>query len=421
MSSPRRSGATLRILAVSASQIYTLATATVVLILTTRWLGPEGRGIVASITTLVTMLGTLAGLSLGHVAVYRASRQPMAEQLPALFGTLLGAAAIGGFAIWAGVLLTIAFGVGSALQVPGPLLAIGLTAVPFLIADQYCSVLMLLLDRSGTYARIHMTIRTLQLAALVIAWGAGAGLGTVVLVGAVVQMGLALGPGLVLWRHCATRPRFDWPLLKGLASEGVRLHGAHVGDLFITNTSVVVVNAWLGPAATGVYHTALALVAVPMVVPQAAAMVMLGRIGDAGPVAAWQEQRRQLVVLLGLAAAAIVSCWTLAPVVVPLVIGDRFAPTIGLLQWLSLILLSTTVVRVMNPQWLGRGYFGAISATTALMGAVNLTGLALLLPRYGTHGAALSLLAAHAAGFGIQIWMILRCERELAAWRRTAA
>jgi O-antigen/teichoic acid export membrane protein len=256
--------------------------------------------------------------------------------------------------------------------------------------------------------------RTVQLGLVVAAWLARSGVIAVVAAGAAVQILLASLSIHALRASCDKPPRFDRALLGRWLRDGVRLHANYLSDLLLTNASVLIINYYLGARATGLYHTALALLAVPMVLPQAAAMVMLGRLGTAGRVETWREQRRHLVVLVALALVGVAACLVLTPVLVPLVLGSRFAESTRLLQLLSLTFVSGTVFRVMHPQWIARGLFTTMSLVTFSMGLVNVAGHWLLVPRFETMGAAASLLASHAFGLGAQLWLILRCERELA-------
>ena len=48
---------------------YGLVVNTVILVITARWLGPEGRGALGATTTWVALFATIGCLSLGQVAI----------------------------------------------------------------------------------------------------------------------------------------------------------------------------------------------------------------------------------------------------------------------------------------------------------------------------------------------------------------
>src|SRR5262245_65182834 len=78
-----------RIARSSGAVAYTILAGTVILVITARWLGPEGRGEIAGVMTWVGLFSTFGYLSLGHVAIHRATTLREGPWLGPTFGSLL--------------------------------------------------------------------------------------------------------------------------------------------------------------------------------------------------------------------------------------------------------------------------------------------------------------------------------------------
>src|SRR5438034_6798956 len=104
----------------------------------------------------------------------------------------------------------------------------------------------------------------------------------------------------------------------------------------MTSCSVLIVNHYLGAVDTGQYQAAQQVMGVLLIVPQGALMVMYGQVAQLGPVRAWASQRNVIVVLMLIVLAEAVVAAIFAPWGVPLLLGSKFEPAVGLLQTLLL-------------------------------------------------------------------------------------
>src|SRR5882672_11678782 len=142
------------ILQTSAARIFSLLVGVVVLFVTARWIGADGRGTVAAITTWVGLLAMLGSLSLGQVAIHRLGLDRSEERLDAIAGSLLAVVALVTFAGW-----IIAIGAGSLERgsllsdFRLPVLIVGFAALPFLILEQYASALLSAIRELRVYNR----------------------------------------------------------------------------------------------------------------------------------------------------------------------------------------------------------------------------------------------------------------------------
>src|SRR5947199_1686655 len=85
----------------SGTKAYWMIGGMVAMIITARFLGPQGRGVIAAATSWVALFVTFGHLSLSHVIVYVVGARDRAEALPAVAGSLLAITAVITLAGWA--------------------------------------------------------------------------------------------------------------------------------------------------------------------------------------------------------------------------------------------------------------------------------------------------------------------------------
>src|SRR4051812_45083101 len=77
----------------SGARIYSVAAGTAGVVITARALGPEGRGTIATAVTWSLLFATVGYLSLGQVAIHRATGRNSSQWLGPTLGVLLAMAA----------------------------------------------------------------------------------------------------------------------------------------------------------------------------------------------------------------------------------------------------------------------------------------------------------------------------------------
>ena len=398
----------------SFARIYSLIVGMVTLMITARWLGPEGRGIVAAVTNWVALFSTVGSLSLGQVAVHRATTLRGQAWLGPTLGSLLLLDALITLSGWFVAAMLFLWTKGSLYNgLSAGLLALGFIGLPLFIWEQYGSALLMAVDRVSVYNRAEIVGRTVGLVLILAAWWLKWDLAGVLVATLVSQSIVALAGLRFLFGHSrgivGPEKAATLDLLKG----GFKLHLNFVGGFFIASSGVLIVNYYLGPAQTGYYQIAQQLVTVMAVVPQAASMVTYGQVAQLGPDAAWRQQRRIIVHLtLGMALMGVVAAGA-APWLVPLVLGGQFLPSVSMFQCLILALFGISLTTMMSGQWIGRGKFGVMSLLTIALGVINLVGNLLSVPRFGVYGAIWTAVITYALAAVAQIWMILKCEAQM--------
>jgi O-antigen/teichoic acid export membrane protein len=406
----------LKIAHASGARIYGLLAAMASLVITARWLGPEGRGAFAAATTWSLLFATFGSLSLGQVAIHRASQRRdqswLGDTLAALLA-LTAAITVVSWTVAAVMYLVSRGGAFGHLQVR--YLVLGFLMLPFVVWEQFGSSLLTAVDRLDIYNRWQVVGRTLGLLVIVAAaasrWGVEAALAATLLTQACVSLG-----GLrFLIRRAEGGLRTSWATVRELLTGGVKLHLNAIGSYLILSTDVLFIDHYRGHAETGYYQLASQLIGTMLIIPQAAAVVLFGKVAQVGAEEAWPFVRKSLLGLTGLMIAGSLVAALASPLLIPLVAGKAFAPAIPAFRLLLPALVGMTVSSLLAPQWIGRGLFLAASGMTIFFGLLNLAASFLFVPRHGMFGSIYATLLTYACSVLINGAMAVKWERE---WRR---
>ena len=379
----------------SGARLYALVAQFGVLAISTRWLGPEGRGAFVAVVTWMNLFANFGHLSMGQVAMHRAATSQSTSWLAPTFGSLLAATAalttVG--AVTATVLYSAS---GGALfdPIPFPLLACGGLLLPFLFWEQYASSLLIATDRLRTYNWGQILGRSAGLVGIVLLVVV-LDLGVVgALVAAAVAQAITSLFGIRgLWR--SARPTFDLSTLSGLARDGVKLHANVLGPFLLTGIDILMITYYLGASQAAFYQLAAQLLMVLMILPFGGAQVSYSRVTRLGADAAWPAQLRLLAILLPAMAALAALAALLAPWGIRVVAGDDFGPAVPVFRLLVVSVVAMTFTNLMASQWIGRGFFKRASGLTLLVGGLNIVGNRLLIPVYGIEGAVWATLGSY--------------------------
>src|SRR5262245_40498271 len=285
--------------------------------------------------TWVGLFSTLGYFSLGHVAIHRATTLRGSPWLGPTFGSLV---------LLTGIVTCLGWGVAIGLHalsdgaifggLPRLSLAVGFLSLPFLIWEQYSSALLMAIDHVEVYNRGQMVGRTIGILLVMMGWCLAWGV-VGVLSALLVSQGIVACFGApFLLRRIRTSMAPDMCTIKELMKGATRLHPNYVGGFLMTSCSILIVNHYLGARETGQYQSALQLAGLLLVAPQGASMVMYGRVARLGPDGAWAYQRRIIATVMLATLCGVAALEVLAPWIVHVVLGDRFAPTVTLFQTL---------------------------------------------------------------------------------------
>jgi len=400
----------------SGAKIYSLLIGLFTISLTARLLGPEGRGQVATITTWVAMFSTITYLSLGQVALHRMADDREHKRFGSLLGSLLLLAVILtmiGWLVALGLYWTNPKGVFKGIEV-FPLF-VGFLALPFMIWEQYGSSLLMGLEHIRTYNRYQVIGRTVSVITVFILVGSlGFGVTGVMesnLLGEIIIAMGGIGFLFAFARSKGLTCRPNKAEIKALLSGALKLHFNAIGTFLFTSANILILNHYHGPEQTGYFQLVTQLLGVFMIIPQAATMVIYGKVAKIGVNAAWKDNKRLLIqinlgMIVLIVIAALISPWGII-----LLAGESFRPAVEPFQWMLLGLIGMTFSTVMAPQWIGRGYFWQAAALTLLLGIINFVANLWLIPQFGIKGAVYAFLGTYVFSILSNGGMVIHCNR----------
>jgi len=395
-----------------ASQLIMAATG----IISARWLGPSGKGLVAGATTWGQVLGWFAGLGVAMAIQVRVAEAPE-ESKAAVASTSLGNGLLYSAVVGTGIGLVAFFPVAHALTGLGPgstaAVAWAILPLPLSVLAPVLGFLQLALGRNRLYS-ISLVVGPATTFALVLAAAATGKLSPVVLIVCYLAGGVAAlsaSARQLPWRSIHTDVAMLWKDIRF----GVKLWLSGVMGLLNLRLDILVMAMFVSAADIGVYSAANNVMLPVSSIPAAIALITTSkaaRLVQGGPgsatAAIWGSSRQAFI--LSLAGGLVLA--VAAPLVVPLLLGDAYRPSIPLI-W---ILISGNVARsvmgviVAGAMGMRRPRVGYLSEGVGL--AATLILLPVLLPRWGITGAATTSSISYCLAASASLWWLLRARRK---------
>lgn len=300
----------------------------VVFLCLARWLMPQAFGVMALVNTVLSLVLVLSELGLGDALVQRHRLGPRTRDTAFWLS-------LGGAVCLALLLAAVAWPLAWAYGQP-EVATITWAAMPLVVMVAFNTVPQALLQRELSFRPLAVKTLTGSLAGALTGLGLalnGAGVWSLIgqqLVSAAVSLGL-------LWWLAQWRPRWRFSRKVAWGLLGFARHVLLARGLNIVASKVddAVIGAVLGPAALGIYAVAsrlrLALEQVFCQGVDAVALSAFSRLAGNHPALA-HGYLHATRLAFSLALPVFASAGWLAPHVLPLWIGDRWAPAMGTLQ-----------------------------------------------------------------------------------------
>lgn len=396
----------------SFARVYSLIVALVILGVSARYLGPDGRGTFAAITTWVILFSTFGYLSLGQVVLHRATvardTNWYGSTLSNLFLITICATALG----WLTAAGCYAIAAEKSFgNISLPLLILGFATLPFLIWEHYGSALLIAIGKLGTYNRAQMYGKTFNLVAMLAAFSVDASVQSLLFVTLLSQAIIAVSGITQLLRFIEFKFEPDRLGIASLLSDGAKLHLNAIGMFLVSSVNVLIINSYQGAIATGHFHLATQLMGIMLVIPQAVSVAIYSKMSKSSAQAVWPYHRKILILTVISMVVTAALAFAIAPVVIPLIAGPSFSPTIQIFQTLLFSMVGMTLAIAMAPQVIGRGHFWQSSAITVSLGCINLSLNFLLIPIYGIEGAAVSTVFTYLASTAVHLFYFRMYDR----------
>ncbi len=375
--------------ALAMGQAAALAAAAASGLLAARWLGPQGRG---QLVLALAVASLLAPLAAGGIDTFIAARSRLDADLPERAVAVLGLRA----ARWGGAgvaVATLAYGLAEGL----PAAVVVLAAAVALVRPTLAVVHAIATGRDRVVA-VGAALTVSAITQLVAVWALSAGGATVGDFVTASLLGVVAG-GAVLVPVIGWPSSTSWAVLDPPRRRRVVRFGRTVvlGDALQAanyRLDVLVLAAFVPVAEVGVYAVALTLVEVVWQLPQAVSRSLLPRTA-AGEMDRAGVVRLAAVLAVGLvalsAAGLALTRWLTVPV-----LGPDYAAVPSLLAVLLPGVLLVGATKPLAAWTLGQGEPGRNLRASAVGFVALMAGDLVLIPRYGTPGAALACTLAYA-------------------------
>lgn len=355
-----------------------------------RVLGPEGKGIYALATLLPSLIVTFGNLGIGSGTVYYVARGDFRWQTILGNNVLLslGTSVIG---ILAGLVIVFFFREGIFPGVAVGYLVLAMAFVPAEMFFSHMRYVLLGAQRIKEFNYIQIAQSAFFLGFLAIALlGLRAGVTGAIVAGLITWLII----DIIIFRLAKTvsagidmKP--DTAYIKRVVTYGIQAHLSNILGFLNYRVDMFLVNAFLGPAAVGLYTVGVGLVEKLWMLSFAASTVLFPRVAAETE----EKKRKEFTPLVartvlwstavGALILALVSRW-----VVVLLYSEAFLPAASALQALLMGIIALSAGRVLANDIAGRGlprlniYTGAVAVLTNV--AMNI----LWIPKLGIVGAA---------------------------------
>ena len=368
-------------------------------LLTARWLGPEGKGLLAVVLLVSGVASQIATMGLHDAASFLRRRRgfAVASMLRLFDRFILGAG------LAAGVVVAAAgYAFGETLwsqALPFALaVATGMLAASRLSALLYKGLLQAD-ERFALIAALDFCDALLP----GILWCAGALLlGPSVMLAAVSFLASAVIVSVAARLRLARAAGADVPAAApSLAAEmtqyGSKTYLRQIAMMAMARGDVFLVGHLLGVAGVGIYSVAVTLAEVITRFPDAIGWILMPRSAALVDDAARHKSARYARMSLLVAAIAAVPFFVAASVLVALALPVSFQAVPGVLAWLLPGVVASCITRVLGADLVGRGHAAMVANITWLTVALLAIADLLLIPRLGLRGAAIGSSAAQIA------------------------
>ena len=377
---------------------------TIVGVVTARWLGPAGKGLLSTLTFLFGFCIQIAIIGLGESAMVaiRQKKTSRQEVLQTSVAILIPATLVG-IAVLLGVGRFVFHDDWAAARIP---VLVAALAIPVNLLNQLAACVINADERVVFTSALLAASSALILAStwifvVVAKWA---------VVGAVLASILGVGvTGLIAAGWLAARglsfiPRIDRSYLKFAFTYGPKVQMSNLLIGAAARLDVLIVYLLAGQSSAGQYSISLTVGMLAIMLPFALTMASFPRIAGLGRDEAAQLILRINRLTLAASAAAAVIIGAFAPVLIPRIFGKAYAPSVA-----PAIILLAGGVAASSQYMLARaraaqGEPGLILRSYLLNSAVMVALDFALIPRFGIIGAAFASAAGSFVGLAVSAW-----------------
>ncbi|HSZ15145.1 MAG TPA: polysaccharide biosynthesis C-terminal domain-containing protein [Solirubrobacteraceae bacterium] len=396
--------------------VLVLGAATTVIV--ARSLGPAGRGSLASVYALTTLLAQLGTFGIASANPYFAGREPQ------LIGHVAGnslwlAGALGPAMAAVGIAVKL-LAPGALADVSWPELSVAMLAVPVMLGSLFLQSILLAEGRTALYNGVDVGTALLTVALLGIVLPLTGG-------GVLLALSLLVGPqalALLVYlsamrRHGRLLQPLHRPLARRMIAYGARAYVVTLLAYLLVRFDLLLVNGIQGARAAGQYSIAVALADALGLLPLVVCVNLFARLARGSA-----DRDASLSVFHLIAVGYLVVCAlsaVLAGPAIELLLGRAYHPATALFLWLLPGVYCFGLLSIVAYHFAAQGMPRELILVWLPGLALNLALNLALLPRHGTYVASLASSLAYALVLVLHLRLFARDLGSWSALRPTVA
>jgi O-antigen/teichoic acid export membrane protein len=404
----------LKVFQTSGIRFYEMLLGIGSLLITTRVLGPGGRGQVVAVQSWADFLHAIISLSLANSVFYLLKTRRTGDEND-MFGTLAfssGALYIVSIVVFS-VLYIISPGVFG--DVPFWFLFVGLLLMlGYQFWNKAAERFILYFDGIRKYNNIQFVVRTIGIVLLFLLvyvfplekWG--------YLISLVVPNMLIGLSAFWMFRHdYGLSPKLNKEQLRRAILIGSTFHFGSIAGMLISRTDAIMINYFTSAVDLGIYDIAVRLVAMADVLTKSVSKVLYVVVAQDDEKNTIRMLDRMMLQSFILVFVLIGFGIALGPISIRIIAGAEFEPAVPLFRMLIWTLIPRSFGSFLNVQLISKGR-GKTSSSIAIGTALlNVAMNVVLIPRYGAIGAVYATLAAHFAPLPVKVILYSRIRRRI--------
>jgi O-antigen/teichoic acid export membrane protein len=345
-----------------------------------RALGPSGRGELAAIVAVASMLPWIAGFGLDAFAGRQIARRVPVGEVMGSLGLML---VIVGLAI-APVGFPVAAALAKGRHVVHEFILIAFLMLPLSLLG-FLSYYILNSLEAWNKTIVFRTVPTVTVAVVVVVLFVTGRTSVFALALATLLVGGVVSGLGVVWVLRRGRPRVRSELIKKAVPFGLKSWLALLATLTNGRLDQLLMISLTTSRQLGLYAVAVTMASFPNILVSALGQPLLSRVG-AGEHQMVSRALRTAVLLIALANAALAA---LAPVLLPALFGSRFQGAVPMALVLLLAALPLSIVTTLSTAMTAAGRPGIPAVGEIIAVGITVPGLIVVLPILGGLGAAL--------------------------------
>jgi len=382
-----------KILSTATARIINLFLSIIILMITARYLGPEGRGLIAATTTWVGLYFTILCFSISPVTIYIYASAHVHEKKE-IFLQLRGAHRIFVVSLtligWFILILTYLFTPNIYKGIPFDILILSFLLLPFMILENYQQSLLQCVDRVKTINVAMVMNKSIAVVVLVFLVGFMK-IGVYgVLIAYLAGQALVYIYQMVSINNVYKKVVYNLTLVKKMLVQSVKLHLNAIASFFFTSTDIIMLNYFRSTSEVGIYQLAVQLMSLLLIIPQSASVVTYSKVAELGVDNAWPYQRKIMLIVMGLLSIIMCFIYFLSPWIVLLLAGREFLESSSVFRYLIIASFGQSISILFAPQWIGRGIFITVSILSLITAIANVIMNFFFIPVHGIYGAVWS-------------------------------